>query len=70
MNIENDNSPEEFKNAVDSQPQTVYAGIDPSASSLHIGHLIPLLCLLHFQTRGHNVISLVSMLNASLRAVA
>ncbi|KAH7888672.1 hypothetical protein F5I97DRAFT_1854505 [Phlebopus sp. FC_14] len=40
-------------------PQTVYVGIDPTAKSLHAGHLIPLLCLLHFHLRGNNVIALI-----------
>ncbi|EDR11845.1 uncharacterized protein LACBIDRAFT_246777 [Laccaria bicolor S238N-H82] len=39
--------------------QGVYAGIDPTASSLHVGHLIPLMCLLHFHLRGHRVIPLI-----------
>ncbi|KIJ18687.1 hypothetical protein PAXINDRAFT_8930 [Paxillus involutus ATCC 200175] len=42
-----------------TKPQTVYCGIDPTAKSLHAGHLIPLLCLLHFQLRGNNVIALI-----------
>ncbi|KAI0316255.1 hypothetical protein OF83DRAFT_1127987 [Amylostereum chailletii] len=40
-------------------PQTVYAGVDLTARSLHVGHILPLLCLLHFQVRGHNVIPLI-----------
>ncbi|KAF9241607.1 hypothetical protein BU15DRAFT_87184 [Melanogaster broomeanus] len=43
--------PEELAKHLD-KPQTVYSGIDPTAKSLHVGHLIPLLCLLHFQLRG------------------
>ncbi|KAF8135393.1 hypothetical protein EV363DRAFT_1159128 [Boletus edulis] len=41
------------------QPRTVYLGIDPTAKSLHAGHLLPLMCLLHFQLRGNNVITLI-----------
>ncbi|KAG6375378.1 hypothetical protein JVT61DRAFT_2934 [Boletus reticuloceps] len=41
------------------QPRTVYLGIDPTAKSLHAGHLLPLMCLLHFQLRGNNVIALI-----------
>ncbi|MFH0884024.1 MAG: tyrosine--tRNA ligase [bacterium] len=37
-------------------PQTVYCGFDPTASSLHIGNLVPLMALKHFQLHGHNVI--------------
>lgn len=38
---------------------TAYAGVDPTASSLHIGHLLPLMNLLHFYLNGHHVIALV-----------
>ena len=52
--------PDTFQNALATKVQTVYAGVDPTAKSLHIGHLIPLMCLLHFQIRGHRIIPLVS----------
>ena len=38
---------------------TLYCGADPSANSLHVGNIIPLLVLLHFYIRGHNSIVLV-----------
>ena len=38
---------------------TVYVGFDPTASSLHVGHLVPLLMLRRFQLAGHKVIPLV-----------
>ena len=38
---------------------TVYAGFDPTASSLHVGNLVPLLLLRRFQQAGHRVIALV-----------
>jgi len=38
--------------------QTVYCGFDPTADSLHIGHLVPLLCLARFQRHGHRPIAL------------
>ena len=41
------------------QPQTVYCGFDPTAGSLHIGHLVPLLMLKRFYDAGHKVIALV-----------
>jgi tyrosyl-tRNA synthetase len=43
-----------------TQPSCVYAGVDPSASSLHVGNLLPLLGLLHFRARGHQAVALVS----------
>ncbi len=39
-------------------PITVYVGFDPSADSLHIGNLVPLLVLRRFQEFGHHVIAL------------
>ncbi|XP_029400725.1 tyrosine--tRNA ligase, mitochondrial isoform X2 [Mus pahari] len=42
-----------------SAPQTVYCGFDPTGDSLHVGHLLTLLGLFHFQRAGHNVIALV-----------
>ncbi len=41
------------------KPRTVYCGFDPTADSLHIGHLIPLLMLKRFQKAGHRPIALV-----------
>jgi tyrosyl-tRNA synthetase len=40
-------------------PITLYHGFDPSASSLHVGHLLPLVVMRHFQAAGHRVIALV-----------
>jgi tyrosyl-tRNA synthetase len=37
---------------------TVYAGFDPTADSLHIGNLVPLLVLRRFQDAGHRPIAL------------
>ncbi|OBJ62429.1 tyrosine--tRNA ligase [Mycobacterium sp. 1423905.2] len=39
-------------------PITVYAGFDPTAASLHAGHLVPLLALRRFQRAGHRPIVL------------
>ncbi|CAN3129014.1 tyrosine--tRNA ligase [Mycobacterium sp. smrl_JER01] len=39
-------------------PVTVYSGFDPTAPSLHAGHLIPLLTLRRFQRAGHRPIVL------------
>jgi tyrosyl-tRNA synthetase len=41
-----------------SAPVTVYSGFDPTAPSLHAGHLIPLLTLRRFQQAGHRPIVL------------
>jgi tyrosyl-tRNA synthetase len=39
-------------------PITLYAGFDPTADSLHVGHLVPLLLLRRFQDHGHHPIAL------------
>jgi tyrosyl-tRNA synthetase len=44
--------------ALAAGPITVYSGFDPTAPSLHAGHLIPLLTLRRFQQAGHRPIVL------------
>jgi tyrosyl-tRNA synthetase len=39
-------------------PTTLYAGFDPTADSLHVGNLVPLLALRRFQDYGHHPIAL------------
>lgn len=41
------------------QSRTVYCGFDPTADSLHLGHLVPLLVLKRLQQAGHRPIALV-----------
>jgi tyrosyl-tRNA synthetase len=36
-----------------------YAGFDPTASSLHVGHLVPVMGLAHLQRAGHRPVALV-----------
>lgn len=38
---------------------SLYCGFDPTADSLHLGHLVPLLCLKRFQDEGHMPVALV-----------
>ncbi len=38
---------------------TLYCGFDPTADSLHLGHLVPVLMLKRFQQAGHTPIALV-----------
>ncbi|ALG85038.1 tyrosyl-tRNA synthetase [Gordonia phthalatica] len=40
------------------EPISLYAGFDPTASSLHAGHLVPLLTLRRFQLAGHRPVVL------------
>ena len=39
-------------------PITLYAGFDPTADSLHVGNLVPLLALRRFQLAGHRPVAL------------
>lgn len=39
--------------------KTAYVGIDPTADSLHIGHLVSVMMLKHFQLAGHRPIALI-----------
>jgi tyrosyl-tRNA synthetase len=41
------------------RPMTVYCGFDPTADSLHIGHLQQLLLLKRYQQQGHHPIALI-----------
>jgi tyrosyl-tRNA synthetase len=40
-------------------PVTYYVGFDPTAPSLHIGHLLPIMAMAHLQRAGHHPIALV-----------
>lgn len=42
-----------------SSPQSCYIGFDPTASSLHVGSLVPIMSLAHMQRAGHRPIALV-----------
>lgn len=44
--------------ALAAGPRNLYAGFDPTAASLHAGHLVPLLALKRFQRAGHRPIVL------------
>jgi tyrosyl-tRNA synthetase len=47
-----------LSDALAAGPVTLYAGFDPTAPSLHAGHLVPLLTLRRFQQAGHRPIVL------------
>jgi len=50
---------QELRDYIDSGPATCYIGFDPTASSLHIGSLVPIMALAHMQRHGHRPIALV-----------
>jgi tyrosyl-tRNA synthetase len=49
-----------------SSPITLYSGFDPTADSLHVGHLVPLLALRRFQLLGHHPIALAGGATGSI----
>ncbi|MBQ8864187.1 MAG: tyrosine--tRNA ligase [Rikenellaceae bacterium] len=44
---------------LEKEMTTAYVGIDPTADSLHIGHLVSIMILKHFQRCGHRPVALV-----------
>jgi tyrosyl-tRNA synthetase len=50
--------PDALRAALAAGPVTVYAGFDPTADSLHVGSLVPMLTLRRFQNAGHRAIAL------------
>jgi tyrosyl-tRNA synthetase len=49
----------ELDTLLQNGPITLYAGFDPTADSLHVGSLVPVLTLRRFQQAGHKPIALV-----------
>lgn len=50
---------QELEEHLTGASRTLYCGFDPTADSLHLGHLVPLLILTRFQRAGHRPIALV-----------
>jgi len=57
--VEQATDPEEMKGLFDQQTVTAYIGFDPTADSLHVGSLVPIMALAHLQQHGHCPIALV-----------
>lgn len=50
---------ESLSDRLDREQLTIYAGFDPTAASLHLGHLVPVMVLAHLQRAGHRVVALI-----------
>lgn len=50
---------EGFAETIEKEKISLYCGVDPTADSMHIGHLLPFLTLRRFQNAGHRPIVLV-----------
>ncbi|HEY6001040.1 MAG TPA: tyrosine--tRNA ligase [bacterium] len=57
--IEQVAGPEEELRALLATPASAYIGFDPTASSLHVGSLVPIMSLVHLQRAGHRPVALV-----------
>ncbi len=53
------NSTEGAWEAFSGEPRSAYIGFDPTASSFHVGNLLTIMGLVHFQRAGHSPIGLV-----------
>ena len=50
---------EGLQNLLQKAPQTFYIGFDPTADSLHVGSLIPIIVMMHLQKAGHRPIAIL-----------
>ncbi len=50
---------EGLRELIAREPVTAYAGFDPTAASLHVGHMLPILALARLQRFGHSPIAVV-----------
>jgi tyrosyl-tRNA synthetase len=57
--IEQTTHDEALRDYLNSEEVTCYIGFDPTASSLHVGSLVPIMSLAHMQRNGHRPIALV-----------
>jgi tyrosyl-tRNA synthetase len=57
--IEQSTDPEEMEGLFSQKTISAYIGFDPTAESLHVGSLVPIMALAHLQRTGHCPIALV-----------
>jgi len=57
--IENTTHEKELSEYLGTPGKSCYIGFDPTASSLHVGSLVPIMSLAHMQKGGHRPIALV-----------
>lgn len=55
----NQSSTENLKEYLDTRPRKVYLGMDPTADSLHVGNLVPIMVMRHLGYAGHKLIFVV-----------
>ena len=57
--VENTTDVSAIRELLDRPPVTFYVGFDPTADSLHVGHLLPIIAMAHLQRAGHRPIAIV-----------
>lgn len=57
--IEQSTNAEEVRALLGAGPVTFYIGFDPTADSLHVGHFIQVMVMMHMQRAGHRPIALI-----------
>ena len=57
--IENVTDEAAVRKLLANPPVTFYVGFDPTADSLHVGHLLPIMAMAHLQRAGHRPIAVV-----------
>ena len=57
--IDNQTHDKQLESYLDAGGRHCYIGFDPTADSLHVGHLVPIMSLAHMQQHGHIPIALV-----------
>jgi len=57
---------EKIKDLLDNDKITFYIGFDPTADSLHVGHLLQIITAMRLQRYGHNAILLIGDATASV----
>jgi len=57
--VDNTTHDQELQDYLNKGAATCYIGFDPTASSLHVGSLVPIMSLAHMQRHGHRPIALV-----------
>lgn len=57
--IEQATHEEEIRELLGREPVTFYIGFDPTADSLHVGHFIQVMVMMHMQRAGHKPIAII-----------
>ncbi len=57
--VEQFTNEQEVRDLLGGEPITFYIGFDPTADSLHVGHFIQIIVMMHMQKAGHRPIALI-----------